>query len=463
MITFTEEALHGAKVILRDCLALECDQELILIIDETTIDVAPALYQAAYQLGARCTVIFVPLAQQKAIKQLGDLPHAMQVALTNARVILTCINGDSPYTDFRHVILNHFCRARTRIGHMPGAAAVVLEAANVDLKTLSKACHNMELPLARGRELELITYDANGQDYHLYAQIGGWQRLPVASDGLIPEGGWGNVPSGETYIAPFENTAHGQVYVIGAFDKLIIPPESGVLLAFDHGRLIPPQPPFSPVEKRLLEEARPALESGDSNWTCLAEVGIGLNPRIKRLTGNMLLDEKMDTTAHIAIGRSTDLGGLIESSIHVDMVIVQPTILVDRKPILDHGRLVLRRADWQEDYNHLPEDLLLPEVDQPISRAAEAKQIGGRLYRIARSDTGHTSEIQVGADNTAREAAKLYQLIPPVREGISASQLARAVHRELNIVCRVLAVMVAFEVVRFEPNPVVEEGLDAFR
>ena len=54
------------------------------------------------------------------------------------------------------------------------------------------------------------------------ADIGGWDRLPVASDGIIRDGAWGNVPSGETYIAPMEGTAEGQVLINGSIPGLVL-------------------------------------------------------------------------------------------------------------------------------------------------------------------------------------------------------------------------------------------------
>ena len=53
----------------------------------------------------------------------------------------------------------------------------------------------------------------------------------------------------------------------------------------------------------------------------LGELGIGCNPGITRPMGNLLFDEKIDGTVHLALGASyTFLGGTNESAIHWDMV-----------------------------------------------------------------------------------------------------------------------------------------------
>ena len=132
-----------------------------------------------------------------------------QKAAQDARAILTCVNADPECLPFRQRILETHWTAHTRIGHMPGATSEVLKLADVDFEQLVHSCWCVEIALARGRTLEFISYDCEGAAHSLTADIGGWERLPVASDGVISDGAWGNVPSGETYIAPIEGTAAG--------------------------------------------------------------------------------------------------------------------------------------------------------------------------------------------------------------------------------------------------------------
>ena len=64
----------------------------------------------------------------------------------------------------------------------------------------------------------------------------------------------------------------------------------------------------------------------------MGELGIGLNPNA-RLIGVMLEDEGVLGTIHIGIGTSLTLGGLVSAPMHYDLIMWEPTIVVDGKTV----------------------------------------------------------------------------------------------------------------------------------
>jgi aminopeptidase len=60
----------------------------------------------------------------------------------------------------------------------------------------------------------------------------------------------------------------------------------------------------------------------------IAEFGIGINPEA-RLIGNVLEDEKVGGTVHIALGDNSTFGGDVIAGIHLDGIITKPRIFVD--------------------------------------------------------------------------------------------------------------------------------------
>jgi leucyl aminopeptidase (aminopeptidase T) len=70
---------------------------------------------------------------------------------------------------------------------------------------------------------------------------------------------------------------------------------------------------------------------------------VGTNDRA-RLTGNILEDEKMFGTVHVAFGASIGIGGTVSVPIHLDVVILDASLEVDGRPVLDAGRYVLEQA-----------------------------------------------------------------------------------------------------------------------
>jgi aminopeptidase len=89
---------------------------------------------------------------------------------------------------------------------------------------------------------------------------------------------------------------------------------AGVRLRFEGGRVVDASAERG--EEFLIE----SLDS-DDGARCLGELGIGTNYGIDRGTRDVLLDEKIGGTVHMAIGASyPESGGLNESAIHYDMV-----------------------------------------------------------------------------------------------------------------------------------------------
>jgi len=72
----------------------------------------------------------------------------------------------------------------------------------------------------------------------------------------------------------------------------------------------------------------------------IAELGVGTNDQAT-LTGNVLEDEKILGTIHVAFGASAGIGGTVSVPIHLDVVVLEPTLDVGGTRVLDAGRFVL--------------------------------------------------------------------------------------------------------------------------
>lgn len=122
-----------------------------------------------------------------------------------------------------------------------------------------------------------------------------------------------NMPCGEVFTGPIEDSAEGHVYfgipvAVGGREV------SGVRLRFEAGRVVE-----ATAEKG--EEYLNAMLDADEGARYLGELGIGTNYGIPRATRNILFDEKLGGTVHLAIGRSYEAtGGKNESSVHWDLI-----------------------------------------------------------------------------------------------------------------------------------------------
>jgi hypothetical protein len=442
--------LSGARQIVQQCLGLEPTQQLVVFVDETTVEPGVAIATAAEELAVPAMLMLVPVAVQRRIPMKSDLSFLAQGAAREARAILTCVNAMPECLPFRQRILEAHWTARTRIGHMPGASTEVLRLADVDFDRLVNECWCLEIAMARGQTLELISYGAGGESHHLEADLGGWDRLPVASDGVICDGAWGNVPSGETFVAPVEGTAQGSVVINGSIPGLVIDPGTEMVLHFEWGRLVRIEPPDGPAARWLREtQIAKAQAAGDLNWANLAEIGVGLNPAVEELTGNMLFDEKAAGTAHIALGSNTFMGGTVKASIHCDMVTRGPTIRIDGKSVVDNGRLAYVEQDWHEHHAGVSLDGCPLQTARSVARSGVQASLapGGRLQRVLRPETGRVSACFVGDQRTAHFAQTLFGCIPAEGSAVEIAELAGQANMDVVVVRQVLEVLRRYDLV----------------
>ena len=149
-----------------------------------------------------------------------------------------------------------------------------------------------------------------------------------------------NMPGGEVFYSPLEDSANG-VIEFGEFPAVYYGTEvEGVRLVFEDGRVV--DATATANEDFLLQ----TLDTDDGARR-LGELGIGCNPGIQRYMKNVGFDEKIDGTVHLALGKSyTFIGGTNESSIHWDIVKDLRTtgrLHVDGRVVQENGRWLLER------------------------------------------------------------------------------------------------------------------------
>src|SRR5215208_3617937 len=181
--------------------------------------------------------------------------------------------------------------------------------------------------LQSARELRI---EADGTDLTLSVEGRTW----INSDGRR------NMPSGEVFTGPLETSAEGRI-------RFTVPSSpggvdvAGIELEFRAGEVVAAR------AERGKDVLQSALET-DPGARRLGEIGIGTNFGIDRAIGNILFDEKLGGTVHLAIGRSyPETGGTNESAVHWDMICDLRNggrLTADGEPIVEDGSLSLSAA-----------------------------------------------------------------------------------------------------------------------
>lgn len=138
-------------------------------------------------------------------------------------------------------------------------------------------------------------------------------RLGIQGRTFIAADGEHNMPDGEFFTGPVEDSAEGEVSfhlpaTIGGREV------AGVRLRFEGGRV-------TDASAERGEEFLISMLDTDEGARRLGELGIGTNFGIERGTRSILLDEKIGGTVHLAVGASyPETGGVNESAVHTDLV-----------------------------------------------------------------------------------------------------------------------------------------------
>jgi aminopeptidase len=172
-------------------------------------------------------------------------------------------------------------------------------------------------PVAAWRELSasqarLVARLSTAREVHIEAP-GTDLRLRVDGRTWINSDGKRNMPSGEVFTGPLEDSANGTIrFTVPSSPRGV--DVSDVELTFAAGEVVA-------ASARRGEEYLQTTLRLDGGSRYLGELGIGTNTGIDRATGSILLDEKIAGTVHLALGRSyPETGGRNSSSVHWDLI-----------------------------------------------------------------------------------------------------------------------------------------------
>ena len=162
-------------------------------------------------------------------------------------------------------------------------------------------------------------------------------RFSVAGRTWMIGDGKLNMPDGEIATAPLTETIDGQIYfefpgVLGG--RLM----HDIRLRWEHGRLVE-------ASASTNQDYLQAIVATDAGASLIGEFAMGTNPHVTRFCKDILIDEKIGGTVHIALGRAyPECGGTNQSAIHWDIIKdirQQGAVYVDDRVVLERGQFYL--------------------------------------------------------------------------------------------------------------------------
>jgi leucyl aminopeptidase (aminopeptidase T) len=306
---------RALDTVLGRCLALRQSEELLVITDPEREALGHAMLDAGRARGADGSLIILPPNPSRGFEP----PRAVAAAFGACDVFLAPCEPSLSHTVARRTANENGARGAT----LPGVTEDMLA------RLMSADFDQM---VARSAAVVQLLTDAD--EAHLTCPLGTDFRLDlhgregIVDDGdLTAEGIFGNLPCGEGFIAP----AGGEGSIVARSAAMI--------------GLYEDEPLRIEVRDGALAEASDQeflgmLDAHAPLGRNLAELGVGTNENAT-LTGNVLEDEKLLGSAHVAFGASASFGGTVTVPVHLDVVVLDASLTVGSTQVLDAGRYVI--------------------------------------------------------------------------------------------------------------------------
>lgn len=332
-IPFDPEFTPGARNAVNVCLRIQPSEQVCVITDEATIEIAAAIVAELEKLGAP---YHAWVLEELAERPLKDLPSEIRDDLETSQVSIFAVRVQTNELRSRIQMTDVVNRRKIRHAHMVNInRQIMLEGMRADFNRVDRLSQKVVEMVRQASRIRATT--AAGTD--LTADLNPNYKW-LKTSGIISPEKWGNLPGGEIFTTPGE--------VNGTF---VIDGVVGDYLCAKFGDL-QRNPLTIHMKGNRLTEAHSAnreLESDfwnythtDANSDRVGEFAIGTNIGLKNLIGEILQDEKYPGV-HIAFGNpyGAHTGADWDSTTHIDVVGRQFNIWVDDQQIMRDGKFLV--------------------------------------------------------------------------------------------------------------------------
>ena len=312
----------SASVAVNQCLGVSKGENCLVVTDAPCRAIGVALFRAAQVAGAEAVLMdMTPRGMD------GEEPPAS----VGAAMLVCDVLVAATFRSLSHTAARRSASDKgVRVATLPGITEeTMVRTMGADYARVAELSDAVAAMLTGGREARLTTEAGTDVRFGL-AGRDGFSDTGI----LVNPGDFGNLPAGEAFVGPVEGTSRGTIVVDGAMG------DSGVL---DGERIVLTVRDGYAVEiggGRAARELEAAIEQYGEGARSIAELGVGTNEKA-RVVGNILEDEKVLGSVHVAIGNNMSMGGVVDVPVHLDGIILAPTLEIDGRKILEAGKLLL--------------------------------------------------------------------------------------------------------------------------
>ncbi|MBD3296620.1 MAG: aminopeptidase [Candidatus Omnitrophica bacterium] len=307
----------AVKAVFTGSLKLGADESCLIVTDTLKAPIARCFYEGALKFTDRTEIRVIEPTLEHGAEPPADIADLMlkydvELLITERSLTHTRARREASATG-------------ARIATMPMITdSIANRCLEIDYGMLKKESGRLHAVLRNARQVRVSA--PAGTDMLFTVGEGGFFGQNGGS--FDRPGAYGNLPEGEVSFAPADCDG---VYVVDASFPGLGLLEEPLSFKVEKGRVMA-------ISGEKAEQVRRRLDSVGSAAYRVAELGIGLNPRAM-VTGNILEDEKVRGTVHIAVGNNLSYGGDNDVPLHLDGVIRDARVEADGKTVLEGNTL----------------------------------------------------------------------------------------------------------------------------
>ena len=312
--------MKTAQMIVHHAARIKQGENVCIVCDTNTFSIAKVLAEASYAAGAETVLTLMTPREMHG----NEPPPVVASAMLGADVILAPTTYAITHTKARLEASQR--GARTIILRGITEDSMIDGAMLADYDEVSATSNKLAARLGLAKTIRLFTDSGTDATFMVQGREG------LALGGIATEPGtFTSLPSGEAAIAPLEGKTQGKIVIDFSMDGIGLLSQPIHLEVVD-GKAISIQ---GGKEAQTLSK----LLEVDENALNIAEFAIGTNPK-SRMKGNMAEDKILRGCVHVAVGDNHTIGGKLQSHVHLDGVILNPTVETDAQLIVKKGMLL---------------------------------------------------------------------------------------------------------------------------
>ncbi len=320
-MTISRELASAALVAVRDCMGVRSGERVLVVTDGPMRLIGQALFEASRTLGT--DPIMLEMLPRNANGE--EPPPDVARLMAGMDVVLCPTSRSLTHTEARRSA----AASGARVATLPGVTEeIMVRCMNADFHAIADRTRMLCDRLERTKIVRVKA--PAGTDVILPIE----GRKAHASSGIFRERGqWGNLPTGEAYLAPLEGRSEGVVVVDGSMAGIgMLQEPVRIEIRQGFAESISGGAQAAELKSLMAPHGRPARN--------VAEFGIGTNDKAI-LSGKIIEDEKVMGTIHIAFGDNKSMGGSVGVPSHLDGLVKEPDVWFDRELIMKAGKLLV--------------------------------------------------------------------------------------------------------------------------